>query len=189
MHDTNNIKFADRRILNLLQAQNVDTQRQCNIQWRIVCAYCNEHLADIHTMWRSRDPKDMKMLQAHFEDMTKLIYYVLPLRICSSSRSLFAVHSSSVGLRILATEGRRLWNTTCLSWRLRSCKSDWMPWEAVKSARVQWWQFSTSTSTSAAPAFDTASRTKSTAGKSSPPFGVTSTYSGPPDGHCNNRDP
>jgi hypothetical protein len=131
----------------------------------------------------------MKMLQTHFEDMVKLIYYMLPLRSCSSSMSLFEVHSSSVGLRILATEGCRRWNTICLSWRRRSCKSDWMPWQAVKSARVQWRQFTTSTSTSSAPAFDTASRKKSTAGKSSPPFSVTSMYSGPPDGHCNNRDP
>ena len=143
----------------------------------------------LHTMWRSRDQRLWRCYKPILKLMAKLICYALPLRICSSSRSLFEVRSSSVGLRILATEGRRLWNTTCLSWRLRSCKSDRMPWEAVKSARVQWRQFNTSTSTSAAPAFDTASRTKSTAGKSSPPFGVTSTYSGPPDGHCNNRVP
>ena len=47
MHDTYNINFADKRILSPLQVQNVDTHRQCNIKWRIVRAYCNEHLADI----------------------------------------------------------------------------------------------------------------------------------------------
>ena len=47
MHDTNDINFAGERILSALQAHNVDTQKRCTIKWRIVRAYCNEHLADI----------------------------------------------------------------------------------------------------------------------------------------------